>query len=183
MRVLAHFKSPLDLDVAIDGDVPSWITAGASIIVAVAALAALGQLKEVRRDRHVQVFMDLGDRWNSELLSAARSIQNRHTPAELAGLIETAWSEPVDDPGRNAKEQATKNLESLMRIPDFYEDLALITESGGLDIAAVGKNFKGVVVSDWDHWSQAMAKLRGPDRYAYSQWERLVKQLKELPDE
>jgi hypothetical protein len=74
------------------------------------------------------------------------------------------------------------HLNVLLRIPNFFEDLATVVQAGTLDIERVSKNWKAVATIEWDYWSMAMARIRKEDPYDYSQWEKLVRDMAALPE-
>jgi hypothetical protein len=72
---------------------PNWaeILQGAGSIVGVASLllaAAYGlyQLREARKDRHVEVIADIGRRWDSDDLIKARKDAARFSDVQLAEI-------------------------------------------------------------------------------------------------
>jgi hypothetical protein len=81
------------------------------------------------------------------------------------------------------KKRANEELAILLREPDYVEDLAIICQTGSLDLKLVSRDFKGVGLIAWDCWEPAITRLRDADPYSYSQFEWLVGQMKALPDE
>jgi hypothetical protein len=180
--------------ITLGGDAASWAIAGGTIalaavtaVLAIAAWRALSQLTEGRTDRQVQVLIHLGERWNSEMMSEALLIEATHTKEGLAHLVERAWREHdgwfFKGRAKRAKDRANRELVILLRVPDYFEDLAVLAERAHLDMRDVGLIFKGVVLDEWDLWELAIAKLREGDPYSYTQFERLVTDMRGLPDE
>ena len=71
----------------------------------------------------------------------------------------------------------------LTRIPNYFEDLALIAESGGIDPKLVARGFKDLVLDEWDHWEPAIEKYKESDPYWYSEFRRLARDMRALPDD
>ena len=118
-------------------DTPVWFLFAATVALAIvtgtlagAAIYALKQLGEVRRDRDVQVLADLGRRWDEDQLRAAREAAAHYDKDEFASEADKLFHTPPDT-------SAQKEFIVLLRIPNFFEDLAIITESGDMDLALV----------------------------------------------
>jgi hypothetical protein len=148
------------------------VTACGAVAAAVAAHLALGQLDETRRDRHVQVIADLGRRWDGPELAAARRKQLEYLSVPLSRKVEQWLGHPDTD---------SEAMLLLLRVPNFFEDLAVMVESGSLDLRLVGKVFKSIAVMHWRYWEPSIRVIR--DRHgprAYAQFETLVRQLEKL---
>ena len=151
------------------------VTACGAVAAAVAAHLALGQLDETRRDRHVQVIADLGRRWDDAQLAAARKKQLGYPSVPLSRKVEQWLAHPDTD---------SEAMLLLLRVPNFFEDLAVMVESGSLDLRLVGKVFKGIALAHWQYWEPSIRIIRDyrePD--AYAQFETLVRQLQKLDRE
>jgi len=164
-------------------DTPVWFLFAATVALAIvtgtlagAAIYALKQLGEVRRDRDVQVLADLGRRWDEDQLRAAREAAAHYDKDEFASEADKLFHTPPDT-------SAQKEFIVLLRIPNFFEDLAIITESGDMDLALVGRGFKGLILDEWHFWKPTIDRFRQNDPYAYSQFERLARDMERLPDE
>jgi hypothetical protein len=144
---------------------------------------AVAQLEEVKKDRHVQAFFDFGVRWDSEAMSETLQRVTNHSPAQVAGLVVRSQSESKNPIKKHLRRRANEELAVLLREPNYFEDLAIIAQTGSLDLRLVSRDFKGVGLIAWNYWEAAIAELRKADEYSYSQFEWLVGQMKELPDE
>lgn len=181
----------LDVLVAEATDKPVWFLFGATValatvtaVLAGAAIYALKQLAEVRTDREVSILGDLGRRWDDQPVSESLEMAARYHQDELAEVVRKAHQKRrkhrlLD----RARARADRELVVLLRVPNFFEDLAVIAEEGGLDPKLVSKVFKGLALREWRFWGPAMVVLREQDEYAYTQWEELIRLMKELPDE
>jgi hypothetical protein len=169
-------------------DTPVWFLFGATgmlaavtavlAIAAIRALQELGvaveQLEEVKRDRHVQVFADLGRRWDGPEMVEALQEERRYTTKQLEKLFARAYA-PLS---RNRfKEWAAKRAQTktvvLLRIPNFFENLALIVKAGSLDIRLVSLDYGTVAKEAWEKWEAAVMELRKTDDQSYAECPRL----------
>jgi hypothetical protein len=188
----------LGLLVAEATDSPVWVLAGATIalavvtaVLAIAAIRALKQLgfaieelDEVKRDRHVQAFSDLGRRWDSPTMEESLKKEADYTQAQLADLVVRAAQPLTNNRLKDwHRRRARKELVVLLRVPNYFEDLALITKAGGLDIKLVAADFKGLAQDEWVYWEAAILRLRDTDPWSFTQFERLVREMELLPDE
>jgi Domain of unknown function (DUF4760) len=147
-------------------------TAAAAVAGAIAAYLALGQLDETRRDRHVQVIADLGRRWDDAQLAAARKKQLEYASVPLSAKVERWLRYPDTD---------SEAMLLLLRVPNFFEDLAVMVESGSLDLHLVSKAFKSPTLAQWQYWEPSIRVIRDhEDPDSYAQFENLVRQLKKL---
>jgi hypothetical protein len=180
------------LRITIHGDVATWLIAsgtfllaGVTGVLAWAAWRALAQLHvgvqqlavtveqlaEAKKDRHIQVLADFGRRWDEPALTEAQILAPKFGRAELAKVVDMAYRGKSWNPFKNRDtQQANVYLNVLLRIPNFYEDLASVVHEGTLDLASVSKSYKAVATLEWDYWSLAMARIRQEDRYAYLVW-------------
>jgi hypothetical protein len=171
-----------DWHLVIHGDVANWLVGVGTIALAGAAWIALIQLREVKRDRHAQVLMHLFQRWNSTLILEALQAEGKLTKSELAEVVLTAWTSEDEE----AADKANQDLALLLRIPDYFEALAVLMDVARLEAQTVGEIYKGIVLVEWDFWEEALVKLRdeniGGDAYAYTWWGRLVDDMKSVVD-
>ncbi|HEX3254630.1 MAG TPA: DUF4760 domain-containing protein [Gaiellaceae bacterium] len=148
------------------------VTAAAAVAGAIAAYLALGQLEETRRDRHVQVIADLGRRWDDAQLAAARKKQLAYASVPLSAKVEQWLRHPDTD---------SEAMLLLLRVPNFFEDLAVMVESGSLDLRLVSKAFKSPALRQWQYWEPSIRVIRDhEDPDSYAQFENLVRQLEKL---
>jgi hypothetical protein len=170
-------------------DTPVWwlfaataALVGVTAVLAAAALTALRQLRvavdqldEVRRDRHVQVFSDLGRRWEGPEMTEALVRESDYTPTSLAAL----FARPPIEPSHNPIREHRRALEDrdrvvLLRVPNYFEDAAMIAKAGGLEARLFRDNFGGVAVDEWKLWAPAIKTLQKADPDSYVEFERLA---------
>ena len=170
-------------------DTPVWWLVGATTglaittaVLAGAALAALRALDEARTDRHVEVMTSLASRWNSDLMVRALQAEQSYTSPGLAELVRLARSTP-DAKWRSLRaKRALRKMVVLLRVPDYFEDLAWMAKRASLDDEALAV-FKGLVVDEWSFWERAVTQLRATgDPFSYTQFEKLAERMKDVPD-
>lgn len=171
------------LVVAHTTDGPVWVLAAATITLAIAtavlagaAIRALMQLDEVKRDRHVEVFSEMGLRWSSSEMTEALQLEYRYDPDSLLNLFEVAG---FDFHPRNALERrrqlrAQQEKVILLRVPNYFEEAATIAEVGGLDAALIDDYFGGIAKDEWELWRPTVEKLQESDREAFIKFQRMA---------
>jgi hypothetical protein len=154
-------------------DWPAWIAAVASAILVGVACYALRQLTEIRRDRHVQVMVEMGMRWKGAEMTEALQASRDYTPNELAKLVEAARTGPIGDRVRAAAE---KKMVVLLRVPNYFEDAGLIARVGRMKDDLIADYIGGVAIDEWKTWEPAVRKIQEKDSRAYEEFERLAKE-------
>jgi hypothetical protein len=157
-------------------DWASWITAVATLALALAAVAALAQLREVRRDRDIAVIADLGRRWDEDGLREARERAVDFDRDELLREAEKLYQKPRD-------KDAQRLFLTLLRIPNFFEDLPLITESGAISSDLVARGFKDLILDEWETWEPTIVRFQKDEPYSYTQFRKLVRDMRATSDE
>lgn len=154
----------------IHGDVAAWLTAVGTLALAGAACWALQQLGEARRDRHIQVLSDFGRRWDDPTLEEAREKQGQYNSNELADAVVEWLKKPTSHP----------DMFILLRVPNYFEDLAIMVQLAGLDIEPVSKAFGTRALRSWAYWGEAIREMRDKDAPAsYVEFQQLVQALEE----
>ena len=145
------------------------------VAAAVAAWLAYDTIKETRKDRHIQLLMDYGSRWDDERLFEARE---KRSKIEGPALVE-AVGKYLRDPGKRSV------VPVLLRIPNYFEDLAIMVWYGKLDPEFVAKSFSGLALAEWDYWKEAILLMRIElgDEQAYVEFEKLVDELRKREPE
>lgn len=141
---------------------PNWaeiVTAVGSALTGLTLLAAVisillvrEQLAGERTDRHVQWVTEIGRRWDSPELEESRIKRSTYTSAQATELIRL-WI--AGDPRIREEEVWT-----LLRVPNFLEDVALTVEVGDLDPHLVWRTLAGPLVLEWEFWRDAANLLR-----------------------
>ena len=161
---------------------PSWTDIVTAISSAVAALglvaATIGawlvyrQVRETRHDRHVQVLSDFGRRWDDDHLAKARVEVLQYTSEGLVTEIEK-WQ-------KLSRRDPDSAVPVLLRVPNFFEDLALTVECGELELKLVERSFGSIAIREWGHWELAIDNMRESQPDAYQEFRGLVQLVKEL---
>jgi hypothetical protein len=185
------------LDAAHTTDTPVWwldvatcalalFTLGLFIVTGVLARAAwkaldqlrvaIEEIEEVRKDRHVQVFSDLGERWQSKEMAEAFMLEQRYSSAELADLFARRTGDaPSWNPIRERRRLRDASARIvLLRVPSYFEDAVMTAKAGGLDKDLFADNFGGAAVGEWKRWESAVGQIRRDDDLAYVEFERLA---------
>lgn len=153
---------------------PNWAEIVTGIGSALTGLGVIGvaiSVMEARRDRHVLVLSELSRRWAGADLEEARTAMARHGSVGLQEKVE-AWF---------AAGGVNPEVELLLRVPNFYEDLAILVESGGLKFDLVWRSFAGPAIGCWQYWEKAISAIQGRDAGAYVEYQNLVTKLKTRP--
>jgi hypothetical protein len=159
----------------IHGEVAGWLTAFATLFLAGAACYALKQLSEAKHDRHVQVFSDMGRRWESAEMMETLQLEAAHTPESLLGLFELAAQKRSDYPTQEAKRQnARKDRNVLLRVPNYFEEAAAIQKVGSLRIDLMDDYFGGVAKDEWYLWGPTIKKMQESDETSFIEFRRMA---------
>jgi hypothetical protein len=157
---------------------PTWadaLTGVGTVVLALGVLIAVYQLGELKRDRHLQWISEMSRRWNEEKLEASRIALREYDSSTVAKKV-GRWL-------RGEGEDETE-MTVLLRLPDFFEDVALGVERGRIEIAVVWEALSGPVSKWWEFWEEAVVVFRQtdaptyhPDAAAFSQFQRLARDL------
>lgn len=136
---------------------PSWThivsavsTGVTGLIVAVALGIAIWQVVEARQGRRAEALFELSRRWDEPLLAEGRQAAAIYTtPDALRVGIEKARSNPEGD-----------EYYMLVRVPNFFEDLAVMVEDGLASFEDVKRTLGSQVVGKWLHWQPSVAFMR-----------------------
>lgn len=150
-----------------DFDWPAWLTAIGTLVLAGGVLIAVIQLRELKRDRALQWIFEMSKRWEDEKLEQSRVAVRAMSVKALADLSKR-WGTP----GFSADEEA--QMTELIRLPNFFEDVALMVQHGRLDMDLVWQTFSGPAYEAWEDWKPVMHILREADPWCFSEFEGLV---------
>jgi hypothetical protein len=114
---------------------------------------ALRQLRELRRDRHVQILLELARRWEGAQMTEALQNSKNYSPEELVRLIVAARTGDLGSPERA---DAWKKVIVLLRVPNYFEDTGLIARIGRLEPQLLADYFAGVAYDEWELWEPAI---------------------------
>jgi hypothetical protein len=137
---------------------------------------AVDQLEEIKRDRHVQVFTDMGTRWASQEMTEALQMEVDYTAESLARLFERASRDPSWNPMREyRRKRAEKATVVLLRVPNYFEEAATIARVGTLEGEVVDDCFGGVAKDEWKLWGLTLKSFQEKDKEAWVTFEQMAK--------
>jgi hypothetical protein len=178
------------------GEASAWFIAGGTFLLAavtgglaIAAWKALGQLdvatqqlRDAKQDRHLRALADFALRWDAPPISEALQMEPDYPNMKLARLVRHSQYEGSHPLRKRRKRSANRKLVVLLRVPNYFEDLSSVTQSGGLDIKLISRDFKGLALIAWDHWQPAIMQFRRFDPKAYCEFEWLMQQMETISD-
>jgi hypothetical protein len=143
---------------------PNWAEEVVAVATAVLALGVFGavaaavfgaqQVREARRTRQAQMAAEFFRRWNEDsLVEARRLVAGFPTREEFASAFQRYVTE-------NAREAYV-----LYREPDYFEQLAALERSGGIDFALIKSLVGPALVERWDMWYPALRAVHGEEVY------------------
>lgn len=170
--------SLVSFSVQVSGTAPNWTDKLSAISTAVAALGFVGTavgvwfawdlLKETRRDRHIQVLSDFGRRWDEPEIAEARRKQRKYDSDTLAEEVDKWFHSTAEG----------SDVPILLRVPNYFEDLAIMVECGRLELAFVARAMRTNTLREWAYWEKAITKIRADSAESYVEFEKLAGQLR-----
>lgn len=142
-----------------------------TLALAVAAGFALVQIREVRRARNAQVALEMSARWTDAAFRRVR--QKVDEAAKGEGALKQAM---LDHYNSGADE-----YRSFLMEPDYFEDLGVLVNHGGIDFDVVRDSLGITVARRWDKWRPFINHLRDEiaNPTAFSRFEDLAKRIRE----
>jgi hypothetical protein len=143
---------------------PNWAEQLVAIATAVLALGVFGavaaavfgaeQVREARRTRQAQMAAEFFRRWNEDsLVEARRLVASFATREELASAFQRYVAE-------NQPEAYV-----LYRELDYFEQLAALERSGGIEFELIQALVGRVLIERWEIWGPALRTVHGEDVY------------------
>lgn len=111
---------------------------------------------------------EFGRRWDEPRLSAARKLQLTLDDDALTKLFRENYG--------TASAERDKLL-LLLRVPNYFEDLALMVKLGDLNMDNVELAVGSRTLQAWSYWKGAIAVICASDRSSYAEFRWLVKEL------
>jgi hypothetical protein len=133
------------------------------------------QLRELKRDRHLSWIFEIGRRWDEEKLEQSRlAFRQYDKHGEDLAAKTVQW---LEDEGHTNRELDNEML-VISRLPDFFEDVALMERFGHLHLGLVWESLSGPVQVTWKAWERSAHAFRDyADVEAYTQFEHLNDKL------
>ena len=129
-----------------------WIAVGTAIIATAAVVALVltpSQIAEARRSRRAQILTTLAAEWASPLMQEAR-----------LRLSQLGTSEKLFETLKAAREQRTEEVLTVLRLPMFFETLAVLVDAGSADYDDVRRIYGSDVRRQWQLWESSIVFLR-----------------------
>jgi hypothetical protein len=161
--VLLHAQAPFERA----ANLGQVITALAAIVALVGIALAWAA---ATRARHAALMADISKRWDEDLLVEARELAFPFV--DDPRLLRAYVSMALDKPG--------KKYVTLVRIPNFFEDLAILLRAHAISFRIVKDTFGLGLVDTWDRWSLAIQYIRGTedDPTIYEHFEDLAERMR-----
>jgi hypothetical protein len=159
-------------------DIATLLLFLATAALAYFAFRGLRQLKEVRSDRHTQIVSALLERWSSPAMLEAFELQSHYSDTELRDLF-ARWDDPRATDLLEEHERVTEERlrQVLIRIPDYFEDAAMLAQSGELNDNAFRNQFGGLAAAYWQrYWHLAVKQMQQSDHEVYELFEELARE-------
>jgi hypothetical protein len=153
-------------------DNTSAVAATVGVAFGVPALwSAAAQLRLARQAALTQAFATLAtyvQSWDEPGMVTTRTKVDALNEAELRDAVETAFSS-----------MNTDEIVTLLRVPNYFEFLALATNQGAIPLATVATSLAGTIIAAWQKWSSSVAWIRESfgDPGVYLEFELLAARL------
>lgn len=140
---------------------------GSLIVVVLAAFYARDQLREIRRTRYAEAMFILSHRWDALTDSRQALTAYREREHELVAALTRAIA------------LNTREYFVLVRVPNFFEDLAIQVEARSIPFDMVSDSFGDAIDRYWTIWKHAVHLLREEAAPTHVNFERLAKKVKD----
>lgn len=140
---------------------------GTLIVVVVGAIFANRQLQETKRGRVANLLAELARRWD-DMIEVRQAVASYADPTDLANAIERFYN------------QNSTEFYTFSRLPNFFEDLAVLVNEQSIPLEMVRASFGDAVVYHWSRWAAATAFLRRDQPTAYANFEELARRLEAI---
>jgi hypothetical protein len=174
---------------------PGWteiVTAVASAVTALGVGAAVvgvflakGQVREAKeqvrqtkeqvgesvRGRLAEIAIDMSRRWDEDAMLAARQM--------LKGMDADAVHQLSEELLNSGDKSKVATYYQLQRIPNLFEDLAVLEKHRCLSIEWIDDTIGGAVIQYWERWRVSVEADRTHQPTLYCNWAALVAQLQE----
>jgi hypothetical protein len=100
-----------------------------------------------------------------------------YTPEGLVRLFERAARPRSHNPMRERRtRRARRDTIVLLRVPNYFEDAAMIARAGSLEGRLMTEMFGGVAKDEWSLWKPVIKKIQEDDDLAYVEFERMAEE-------
>jgi hypothetical protein len=124
------------------------------------------------RSRLATQMSELSRRWDEAPLIEARTVITKYSSEEIRGRVQYFFETSDQD-------SSSRELFALLRMPDFFEDLAVMVKKKAFSFGLVKESLGGTVVIMWEAWEPAVRWLRENEGYdpSYKNFEALAKRM------
>lgn len=165
---------------------------GAKIAVRTAT-AAIEQVHQTEKSREATLLVDVSRRWDNPFLADARRLASTYG-TNLAGWVQYFFEETEQQARHRARTGRLRRFLTrapapkardgwflLQRVPNFFEDMAVLESRGALSFGALQDTLGGTIVVTWDLWKDAIEYLREREGYdpVYSKFQALAEKMRE----
>jgi hypothetical protein len=157
-----------------ESPLPNWADIATAIAAGTALIGIYVAWRTAERARHATTLADISRRWDEPLLVESRQLAARY------GIALRDWVEYLDQDVEDLAPEEAANLYKLQRIPNFFEDLAILEQAGAITFNMIQKSLGWTIVKTWDRWRPAVDYLRDtkePDP-VYSHFQHLAERMR-----
>lgn len=130
-----------------------WLPYAGFGVGVLAVIAAILQLNSMRKARIADVINHLGERWDSKEMAESRKLINDQT--NLVNAVDTA------------NNQNTEDLYKFMRVPNFFDALGVLVDSGCLPKKLVEKFMKEAATDYFDSFKPMLETKKYKGYFVY----------------
>ncbi len=171
-----------------DADWSSWVTAVATGVLALAALATLivvyetaavarSGLDDARKTRHAQLLTDLSRRWDEAQMIESRKLYSLHGPKWVLGMVEKLY---IYDPDATPlPEPEVDTWSKVMRWPSLLETIGVLHNDGAIGTEVAFNNWGAQIAEAWRLWRGPVNRMRELSGYegTYRNFQQLAKTM------
>jgi hypothetical protein len=137
-------------------DTPVWISAWATLGLALAASVALFSLIDARRTRHGQVVTELSRRWDDPFILESVTLGREYAPSGTLELVEALWASGVT-------KRETADLKDWYKVSAYInllETIGVYLSERVISEGIVYKLWGNSIIEAWDDWRETVLRLR-----------------------
>lgn len=142
-----------------------WLTALATVVLAVGVVFAWFAVRDARRTRHGQLIVDLSRRWDE--LAFAEQLLTRTSRARLLEFVNQLYGV---DPAEYGPDQFLR----LSELPSLVETIAVLVRQQSLTVEIVNDLWGPTISEIWSVWESAIVTMReltgAFDTYSNFEW-------------
>jgi hypothetical protein len=156
-------------------DTPVWITAYATVSLAIAACFGLRSLRDARKTRHGEVLTELSRRWDDHLVLKSLTLGRKYGPSGTLALVDALWTPGVTD----RDERDLDDWYAISVYPNLLETIGVYLREGVISDSIVYRLWGANIISAWRDWKGTVEALRDatgePDVWIH--FERLASKM------